>query len=504
MAAKRETRTEDINEEVISKHNDLVYHLSVQIVEDDFQSLIDLFKDCPLTPKDLIHITTIQELFVKLKKNENISIGHYEYLTERLEKVDKSLASYVRKEEQEIRDILNAGRSPTKRLRTEQECIKPANSAVVRFNLPIVKSESKCCIAIGNTGIIRCQILGEVGRVLWKKRRDADEHFNDIAIDNNKYIGGSVASPSLVIEPVSEEDAGKYICQAVNSAGVAQSAEIEVRVTKDNVSVMPAMFNQLMEVVQSTHTNLHLTLIDTVNNSNIGKNGLLVNQGGNDSDETELLDILAEKSSAAQDVVKRYVEPFGKISDFIICCQPDIREIRVQCTIRKGEPNSTLRDILETQISTALKVDKRIVNIELIKHCIIISFDITGAKFPWEMSALTLAERFRSGVEDGSISLTDESGHALSICKDSTRIELKDTSDKADKPGPGVPLVSIGQSGYMMTAGGISVLKCTALSSVPVTSVRWFRINKEDGTTTAIEIDNNKYFGGSTESPSLV
>ncbi|XP_069102915.1 LOW QUALITY PROTEIN: uncharacterized protein [Argopecten irradians] len=128
MAAKRETKTEDINEEVILKHNYLVDDLSVQIVEDDFQSLIDLFKDCPRAPKDLINITTIQELFVKLKKNENISIGRYEYFTERLEKVDKSLASYVRKEEQEIRDIQNAGLSPAKRLRTEQECIQQSNS----------------------------------------------------------------------------------------------------------------------------------------------------------------------------------------------------------------------------------------------------------------------------------------------------------------------------------------------------------------------------------------
>ncbi|XP_069102801.1 uncharacterized protein [Argopecten irradians] len=108
MAARRETKTEDINEDIIFKHNLLVDHLSVHMVEDDFQSLIKLFKDCPHAPKDLINITTVQELFVKLKKNENISIGRYEYFTERLEKVDKSLASYVRREEQEIRYILNS------------------------------------------------------------------------------------------------------------------------------------------------------------------------------------------------------------------------------------------------------------------------------------------------------------------------------------------------------------------------------------------------------------
>ncbi|XP_069102800.1 uncharacterized protein [Argopecten irradians] len=128
MAARRETKTEDINEDIIFKHNLLVDHLSVHMVEDDFQSLIKLFKDCPHAPKDLINITTVQELFVKLKKNENISIGRYEYFTERLEKVDKSLASYVRREEQEIRYILNSGLSPAKRLRMGQECIQQLNS----------------------------------------------------------------------------------------------------------------------------------------------------------------------------------------------------------------------------------------------------------------------------------------------------------------------------------------------------------------------------------------
>ncbi|XP_069102914.1 LOW QUALITY PROTEIN: uncharacterized protein [Argopecten irradians] len=127
MAAKREAKTEDINEEVIFKHNLLVDHLSVHMVEDDFQSLKDLFKDCPCAPKDFINTTTVQELFVKLKKNENISIGHYEYFTEQLEKVDKSLASYVRREEQEIRDILNAGLLPAKLQRTEQESFQQSN-----------------------------------------------------------------------------------------------------------------------------------------------------------------------------------------------------------------------------------------------------------------------------------------------------------------------------------------------------------------------------------------
>ncbi|XP_069102367.1 uncharacterized protein [Argopecten irradians] len=125
MAAKRETRTEEINEEAIFKHNLLADYLSVHMVEDDFQSLIKLFKDCTLTPKDLINITTVQELFLKLKKNENISIGHYEYFTERLEKVDKSLASYVRREEQEIRDVLNSGISQEKQVR---KSIQQSNS----------------------------------------------------------------------------------------------------------------------------------------------------------------------------------------------------------------------------------------------------------------------------------------------------------------------------------------------------------------------------------------
>ncbi|XP_069109173.1 roundabout homolog 2-like [Argopecten irradians] len=69
---------------------------------------------------------------------------------------------------------------------------------------------------------------------------------------------------------------------------------------------------------------------------------------------------------------------------------------------------------------------------------------------------------------------------------------------------PGVPIVSIAQSGYVVLAGQIAVLRCTILSPEPVTSVKWYRINKEDGQESAIEVDNNKYFGGSTESPSLV
>ncbi|XP_069110289.1 uncharacterized protein, partial [Argopecten irradians] len=134
--------------------------------------------------------------------------------------------------------------------------------------------------------------------------------------------------------------------------------------------------------------------------------------------------------------------------------------------------------------------------------CIIVSFEITGASSPSELTAIVLADRFRSGINDGSISLTDEKGNVLSIRKDSTRIEVN--TPLGDNIGSAVPIVSIAQSGYVVIAGEIAVLRCTILSSEPVTSVKWYRINKEDGQESAIEVDNDKYFGGSTESPSLV
>lgn len=391
---------------------------------------------------------------------------------------------------------------------TFQEDISPQEDLQESLPKPIVLSETTSYSgAIGSTMVLQCQIKGDADTVLWKKRTEVEESYTDIEIDNKKYIGGSTESPSLVLVSMGELDVGTYVCLATNSGGITESSEIKVSVTDtihNNVSVLPAMFNEMLQIAKKESAKtMNIAIFQKVQNSVIGNDGLIVNQGPSDCDSKTIMEVIAERSRAAKLVAERYVEAYGKITAFNILSEPDIREVKVQFTADDEEdPYPNLQQILQKQISKALNVDARIVNIELIKHCIIVSFDITGALLPWEMSALSLAERFCNGLKDGSICLTNESGTPLSIRMESTNIQVKTSSEISDAEG--VPIVSIGQGGYIATAGGITILTCTTLSSTPISTVKWYRINKEGNKEDAIKIDNKKYYGGSIQAPSLV
>ncbi|XP_069140219.1 uncharacterized protein [Argopecten irradians] len=378
--------------------------------------------------------------------------------------------------------------------------------ARARFNKPKVTSETEYCFVSGNTALMQCQITGKVEKVSWKKRKETDDAFCDIRIDNKKYFGGSVACPSLVIASVGGDDAGTYICRATNDVGEGETGDIEVTVkdnVQDNVAVMPTVFNQAVEIAKTSNVNVNFTFLNNVNSSIFGENGLIVNQDTTDRDPKKLLQNMEEISRAAKSEAQKYVEAFGKIQKLGLHLEEGVRDISVKFIIDDDvTPDSNIQNKLRRLISKALNVpDGRIIRIKIIKHCIIVSFDIVGASNPWEMSALWLAERFRSGLADGSICLTDGQGNPLSIREDSTEIfnvssENPDSSD--------IPIVSLEKGCYMEAVGGITILKCTALSSLPIISVKWFRINKEQETEYEINIDNKKYYGGSVESPSLV
>ncbi|XP_069103267.1 contactin-5-like [Argopecten irradians] len=265
---------------------------------------------------------------------------------------------------------------------------------------------------------------------------------------------------------------------------------------------MQSGFNQviqLLEMASRTNTHIHLTVANKVKNCIIGENGLVVNQGALDFDPKRLIEKIVESSRAAKDEAEKCVAMYGKIQEFFIQSGTDVRNVTVSFKVDYDkELSPDFKEVLQKQIADAINVsNERIINIELIRHCILVFFDVDGASFPWETSSLILAERFRTGLTDGSIRLTDDKGETLAVCTETTIINMKTTSERT-------PVVAIGQGGYIMTAGEVTILTCTTLSSSPVTSVKWFRINKEEGIKTAIEIDNKKYYGGSIETPSLV
>lgn len=77
----------------------------------------------------------------------------------------------------------------------------------------------------GSSVTLQCTISGNpvYTTVYWKKIVDGES--TDIEINNNKYGGATVNSPSLIIYNAESSDKGFYICYATNSVGTGQSSQ---------------------------------------------------------------------------------------------------------------------------------------------------------------------------------------------------------------------------------------------------------------------------------------
>ncbi|XP_021358584.1 uncharacterized protein LOC110453773 [Mizuhopecten yessoensis] len=391
-----------------------------------------------LTASDLGKVTNMLELFIKLMEKGKIKYGRYTTICDILKYYNADAGEIIERYTGLIKEALNTG-VPTLIINNKLYSLTKGKPAIL-----------KC--GITSTTVIR--------NVQWKRKRKGEVSFRDIQKDNKNFSGGSIDSPSLTIDMASEEDNGAiYLCNATNDAGTGQSDEIHVTITQPETDA--AAGDALKKTVR---------------------------------------EMLENTMKEAEDQINKFVEPLGGIEDFKITTDRDTRVITVQFIVKNGMKKH--KECLQKQIQHILGFKERTFNFEIIISCIIVSFDITGVTHPLDESALALAERFSTGLEDGSIFLTDETGNPLQIQQNSLKIKMKKTADAAVDVS--LPMVSIDQAAYIGATGEIAILKSRLLTSTPITSVAWFRIENEDKTEHVIEIDNEKYFGGSIESPSLV
>ncbi|XP_033763068.1 uncharacterized protein LOC117344446 [Pecten maximus] len=131
------------------------------------------------------------------------------------------------------------------------------------------------------------------------------------------------------------------------------------------------------------------------------------------------------------------------------------------------------------------------------KQCIKVCMDITAARSPTEPSSVHLAKHFMQYLSDGGIVQTsDQSRTVLDIDKDSFKIKPK----RVDHNGS--PFVSISYGEFRVPVGEAAILKTNVIAEPAATAIEWFR--KENDMEFKIEIDNEKYFGSSNLSPTLV
>jgi len=90
---------------------------------------------------------------------------------------------------------------------------------------------------LGNPVTITCTVSADPGatRIIWQIINPATSQGVNIDTSIAKYSGGTLAIPSLTINPVGESDEGTYQCLAENAIGTTTSNQIYLDTIGGNI-----------------------------------------------------------------------------------------------------------------------------------------------------------------------------------------------------------------------------------------------------------------------------
>jgi hypothetical protein len=110
------------------------------------------------------------------------------------------------------------------------------------LGIPIVNiPQSQYSVTVGNSITLTCTVTSNPTHTSVKWVRVLNNVNTDIAINNNKYSGSTVNTPSLTISSADNSDGGYYTCYATNSIGTGQSQNTFLNVvgSKYKLQILP-------------------------------------------------------------------------------------------------------------------------------------------------------------------------------------------------------------------------------------------------------------------------
>ncbi|XP_021370015.1 neural cell adhesion molecule 1-B-like [Mizuhopecten yessoensis] len=104
----------------------------------------------------------------------------------------------------------------------------------VRGSIPSVSINSSAYdVTLGGTALLQASATASAGweitTIYWKRTMSNNVTIT-LDVDGDKYEGGTISSPSLVVHDVDSGDEGNYVCYAVNSIGISESGTISLSV----------------------------------------------------------------------------------------------------------------------------------------------------------------------------------------------------------------------------------------------------------------------------------
>ncbi|XP_069133471.1 serine-rich adhesin for platelets-like isoform X3 [Argopecten irradians] len=353
----------------------------------------------------------------------------------------------------------------------------------------------------GQSVTLVCTVSGtpSVNAVAW--RRTSNSVTNTVTIDNNKYQGSSINSPSLIINNADSVDTGTYVCTATNIIGTAQSTQTTLSVTGDIPTVtIPTPSYDIVTGSSITitcsvsadpqHTSVSWTRANNINSAAVN----IVIDGSTYSGGTVNNPSLTINSASASD--QGYyvcsaansigVGTSGQTYLTVTGALPSVTipsnaysvitggSIQIPCTVVASPSATSVTWTKSSGTNTAISI-----------------VTIDNSKYQGATPSLPSLTITNAGANDQAYyrcSATNSVGSAESIL---TYLSVSGN----------VPVVTIGQSQYNTLLGTSITIDCTVSATPQATTVAWERII--NGVSTTLTIDGTKFVGSSVNNPSL-
>ncbi|XP_021352861.1 hemicentin-1-like isoform X2 [Mizuhopecten yessoensis] len=366
---------------------------------------------------------------------------------------------------------------------------------------PTVNIQSQSYTPNSGTRVtLQCTASGNpaVTLVTWYKTSGGVE--TTVAIDNSKYQGGNVASPSLIIYGLSSSDTASYKCRATNSIGSSDSAQIALNVNViagiPTVTIGQGSYN----INSGTTVTLQCTVGSTVTSVSWSR-------------------ILNGVPSSITVDNSKYTNANTGNPSLTIASTTNADDGTYVCSATNSAGTSSSLATVLTVTTTSIQVPS--VTIAQTAFGAQVSTTITlGCTVTSAATVLSVYWRrdIGSGFVDITIDGTNFSGSTITLpsltlinaditdsgtyqCFATNAGGIGSSATASVTISSAVPSVDIPLTSYTTTEGTTYNIPCSVSSTTTVTNVFWQRtIN---GQTSTITIDGVNYSGATTGSPSL-
>ncbi|VDI64014.1 hemicentin [Mytilus galloprovincialis] len=381
---------------------------------------------------------------------------------------------------------------------------------VIGGALTVTIPSSTYSVLLGNQISITCTVSGSPSatNVYWMKQQTNGGSFSNVDIaGNNRYSGGTLSSPTLVINSAQFSDEGNYRCHGVNAAGDANSIVTNLDVTGNvpTVTLTTTLFPVLVgnditigcNVISNPGaTNVYWRFensgsqITTISpNSNTAKYGgstttspSLVIKNVDFSDAGKYT-CYATNSIGTGNSQEGTLQVSGQPPNVVVTL-PNYsvdfgQQVTLGCTVTANPAHTS---VYWTKNKNGIVTNINVAN--------------SGGKY--------------SGSTVGSPSLTITNSNlddqASYICNAQNSVGLGSSSSTVLTVSGNIPIVTVTQNQYNVDYGNTVTLGCTVTANPTHSVVYWQKI--KGGVTSTIDasaISNNARLSGSTvNSPSLV